>query len=79
MLARRTLQSSVRMFSTSRIAMTEGAISQGKDSFAEKERTQENLYIRKHEAEQLKALKKQLDEQKKLVDDLKSEVDKLKK
>ena len=40
----------IRLFSTSRIAfLTEGAIPQSKDA-SEKERAQENVYIKKHEA-----------------------------
>lgn len=64
----------VRLFSTSRIALTEGAISQSKDAFAEKERAQENVYIRKQEEAQLKKLKEKLEEQKKTIENLEEEL-----
>ena len=60
----------VRLFSTSRIALTEGAISQSKDAFAEKERAQENVYIKKQEAAQLKKLKEKLQQQKETIEKL---------
>ncbi|KAG4405526.1 MAG: hypothetical protein M5F18_05685 [Asgard group archaeon] len=65
----------VRLFSTSRIALTEGAISQSKDAFAEKERAQENVYIKKQEAAQLKKLKEKLQQQKETIEKLEKELD----
>ncbi|KAG7660793.1 uncharacterized protein J8A68_005755 [[Candida] subhashii] len=70
-----TRTSFIRNFSISRIAMTEGAIPQGSDAFAEKERAVENLYIRKHEAEQLKELKKKLEQQKETIEKLEKELE----
>ncbi|RCK55979.1 hypothetical protein Cantr_08268 [Candida viswanathii] len=64
-----------RLFSTSRIAMTEGAIPQSKDAFAEKERAQENVYIKKQEAAQLKKLKEKLQQQQETIDKLEKELD----
>ncbi|EGW35018.1 uncharacterized protein SPAPADRAFT_58152 [Spathaspora passalidarum NRRL Y-27907] len=54
--------------------MTEGAINQTGDKFAEKERAQENLYIKKHEAEQLKKLKERLQQQKETLDQLEKDI-----
>ena len=64
----------VRLFSTSRVALTEGAIPQSKDAFSEKERAQENVYIKKHEAAQLKKLKEKLQKQQETIDKLEKEL-----
>ncbi|ABN67435.1 ATPase inhibitor mitochondrial precursor [Scheffersomyces stipitis CBS 6054] len=74
-----TLRTSVRAFSVSRVAMTEGAINQANDAFSEKERAQENIYIKKHEAEQLKALKEKLEKQKETIEKLEKEIGDIKK
>lgn len=55
--------------------MSEGSIAQDKGKFSENERAQEAVYIKKHEAEQLKALKKQLDEQKATISNLEKELE----
>lgn len=49
------------------------------DSFKEREAANENMYVKKHEAEQLRKLREQLEKQKKVVEDLSNEIDKLKK
>ncbi|RLV94364.1 hypothetical protein JA1_001840 [Spathaspora sp. JA1] len=64
----------IRNFSSARIAMTEGAINETGDKFAEKERAQENLYIKKHEAEQLKKLRERLQQQKETLDQLEKDI-----
>lgn len=55
---------SIRYFSTSRAMLIESGSNIGKDSFHEKERAQENVYIKKQEEAQLKKLKEKLEEQK---------------
>lgn len=78
-IARRTIQSSIRSFSTARVCLNEGSTGQGKDGFADREKAQENYYIKKHEADQLKALREKLENQKKAVSDLEQEIKDLKK
>ncbi|CAK9438358.1 uncharacterized protein LODBEIA_P25820 [Lodderomyces beijingensis] len=63
---------SVRLFSTTRVAMVDSKI--GRDSFSEKERAQENVYVRKQEEAQLKKLREKLEEQKKTIADLEAEI-----
>ncbi|KAG5421664.1 hypothetical protein I9W82_000756 [Candida metapsilosis] len=65
---------SVRFFSTSRIALIESGSNIGKDSFHEKERAQENVYIKKQEEAQLKKLKEELEKQKKTIENLEEEL-----
>lgn len=65
---------SVRAFSVTRPAFADG-----KDSFKEREAASEAAYVKKHEVEQLKALKEQLAQQKKTVKDLEKEIKELKK
>lgn len=67
----------VRHFSLTQRALTNG--SNSSDSFKEREAANENVYVKKHEAEQLKKLKEQLEKQKKVVEDLSKEIDNLKK
>lgn len=78
-ISKRSLQSSVRAFSTARVAMSEGAINQANDAFSEKEKAAENVYVKKHEAEQLRALKEKLQKQKETIDKLEDEISNLKK
>ena len=49
------------------------------DAFGEREKAQENIYIKKHEAEQLKALKDKLEQQKQTIDKLEKEIKDIKK
>lgn len=49
------------------------------DAFKDRENAQENVYIKKHEAEQLRKLKVKLEEQKKAVEQLENEIKDLKK
>lgn len=44
------------------------------DAFSDREKAQENIYIKKHEAEQLKALREKLDQQKETIDKLEKEI-----
>lgn len=46
----------------------------GHDSFSEKERAQENVYIKKQEEAQLKKLREKLQEQKDTIDKLEEEL-----
>ncbi|CUM67786.1 uncharacterized protein PRCAT00005491001 [Priceomyces carsonii] len=78
-LTKQTLRSSVRSFSMTRVVATEGSINQANDSFSDKERAQETVYIRKHEQEQLKALKEKLEKQKETISKLEDQIDGLKK
>ncbi|KAK6456216.1 ATPase inhibitor mitochondrial precursor [Scheffersomyces xylosifermentans] len=79
-IAKRNLpRASARAFSTSRVALSEGAINNANDAFSEKERAQENVYIKKHEAEQLKALREKLEKQKQTIEKLEKEIDDIKK
>lgn len=50
-----------------------------KSGFNDKERAEENVYVKKHEAEQLKALKEQLAKQKETIDKLSDEIKSFKK
>lgn len=68
----------VRAFSITRTAMADTPNKSG-DAFKEREAANENAYVKKHEAEQLKKLREKLDEQKKVVDKLESEIKNLKK
>ncbi|CCG22345.1 hypothetical protein CORT_0B06360 [Candida orthopsilosis Co 90-125] len=65
---------SIRYFSTSRAMLIESGSNIGKDSFHEKERAQENVYIKKQEEAQLKKLKEKLEEQKKTIENLEEEL-----
>ncbi|WPK26191.1 hypothetical protein PUMCH_003539 [Australozyma saopauloensis] len=65
-----------RQFSFTQRAFTEPTKN---DSFKDREAANENVYVKKHEAEQLKKLKEQLEKQKKVVEDLNKEIDNLKK
>lgn len=67
----------VRTFSVSRAAALEQPSKT--DAFKDRENAQENVYIKKHEAEQLKKLKERLAEQKKAVDQLEKDIQDLKK
>lgn len=66
-----------RGFSVSRAALTEQPSKS--DAFKERESAQENAYVKKHEAEQLRKLREKLDEQKKVVDQLEKEIKEMKK
>ncbi|EGV62728.1 hypothetical protein PSN45_000682 [Yamadazyma tenuis] len=81
MLARSFARQSVRSLSTTRVVLSsnEGATAAGKDAFSDRERAQETAYVKKHEAEQLKALKEQLAKQKETIDQLAQEIKSLKK
>lgn len=74
---RTTSRISVRAFSVSRAALTDGSIVQDRSSFSEKERAQETAYIKAHEAEQLKKLRKKLEDQKQTINELEKEIDNL--
>ncbi|KAI5961545.1 hypothetical protein KGF57_001670 [Candida theae] len=63
-----------RHFSTSRAAWIESGKNIGQDSFHEKERAQENVYIKKQEEAQLKKLRQQLEDQKKTIEGLEQEL-----
>lgn len=67
----------IRRFSLTQRAMSDGP--NKSDSFKDREAANENVYVKKHEAEQLKKLKEQLERQKKVVEDLSKEIDNLKK
>ncbi|TID15055.1 hypothetical protein CANINC_004726 [Pichia inconspicua] len=74
MLARRALTAVPRRIISVR-SYTDGATgaprSDGStDSFRQREKAQEDLYIRKHQAEQIAALKEELAKQKKKIEDL---------
>lgn len=77
-IARRAALSS-RALHTSRVLATEGATGAAKDQFSEREKAQENVYIKKHEAEQLKKLREKLNQQKETIDNLEKEINNLKK
>lgn len=67
----------VRAFSVSRAVAVDQPTKN--DAFKDRENAQENVYIKKHEAEQLKKLKDQLAEQKKAVEQLENDIKDLKK
>lgn len=67
----------VRALSLTRPALVEKPAKS--DSFKDREAANENVYVKKHEAEQLKQLKAQLEKQKKAVDKLEKEVENFKK
>lgn len=48
------------------------------DAFKDRENAQENVYIKKHEAEQLKQLRERLEQQKKAVEQLEKDIKDLK-
>lgn len=80
MLARRALTAVPRRIVSVR-AYTEGATgatrSDGSaDSFTKREKAQEDFYIRKHQAEQIAALKEQLAKQKSQLEDLEKNINK---
>lgn len=77
-IAKRTAVQSVRSFSSTRIA-AKGTINSGSQAFNDKEQAQENLYIKKHEQEQLRILKEKLEKQKETIEKLQQDVDNLKK
>ncbi|KAI3406341.1 hypothetical protein KGF56_000822 [Candida oxycetoniae] len=62
-----------RFFSTSRVVLMDGQ-NIGRDSFSEKEKAQENVWIKKHEEDQLKRLKAQLEKQKDTIAKLEEEI-----
>ncbi|SGZ50507.1 CIC11C00000000233 [Sungouiella intermedia] len=66
----------VRAFSVSRAVAVDQPSKT--DAFKDRENAQENVYIKKHEAEQLKQLKERLAEQKKAVDQLEKDIKDLK-
>lgn len=66
-----------RSFSLSKRVLSDGPSKS--DSFKDREAANENVYVKKHEAEQLKKLREQLEKQKKVVEDLSKEIDNLKK
>lgn len=70
---------STRALHTSRVLATEGATNAANDLFAEREKAQENVYIKKHEAEQLKKLREKLEQQKETINNLEKEISDLKK
>ncbi|CAI5757528.1 unnamed protein product [Candida verbasci] len=74
MLSQITKRSFIRSFSTSRLVLTEGAIPKSKGSFQDKERAQENVYIKQQEAAQLKKLKEKLQQQQETIDKLETEL-----
>ncbi|KAI5969487.1 hypothetical protein CANMA_001555 [Candida margitis] len=65
---------SIRFFSTSRAMLIESGSNIGRDSFHEKERAQENVYIKKQEEAQLKKLREKLEEQKQTIENLQAEL-----
>jgi small-conductance mechanosensitive channel len=78
-ITKRSIQrSSIRSFSMSSVARTNEAPSK-QDAFGEREKAQENVYIKKHEAEQLRALKEKLEQQKQTIDKLEKEIKDIKK
>lgn len=75
--ARRAAISSIRSFSSARVlASPEGPVN--KDAFNDREKASENLYIKKQEKEQLKALREKLQKQKESIDKLEEEINKIK-
>lgn len=70
-------RNTIRTFSAARVARVDAP--NKSDAFKERENAQENAYIKKHEAEQLKKLKAQLDQQKEVVEKLQKEINDLKK
>lgn len=79
LVAKRTLQSSVRQFSTARVALGTDSPNANNDAFSEREKAQENVYVKKHEAEQLKALREKLQQQKESITKLEDEINNIKK
>lgn len=73
-VAKRAAVTSVRSFSTARIL----AVEKSNDAFSDREKAQENIYIRKQEKEQLKALREKLAKQKESIDKLEEEINKIK-
>lgn len=78
LVTKRTLQSSVRQFSTARVAMNTPNLG-STNRFSEKERAEENVYAKKHEAEQLKNLREKLQQQKESINKLEEEINNIKK
>lgn len=72
----RSFASSTRMMADNN---SEGATGAGKDAFGDREKAQENYYIKKHEAEQLKNLREKLEKQKEAINNLENEINNLKK
>lgn len=62
----------VRAFSVTRAVLADAPSKT--DAFKDRESAQENAYVKKHEAEQLKKLRERLSEQKKVVDQLEKEI-----
>lgn len=77
MLSQVAKRTSIRSFSRARVLLSDGVT--GNDAFSDREKAQENIYIKKHEAEQLKALKEKLEQQKQAISDLEKEIKDLKK
>lgn len=74
-LARRTPQLSTRSFSVARTALS----NQSGGPFDDRERAQENVYIKKQENERLKKLREKLEEHKDSINKLEEEIKKIKK
>ncbi|ODV80887.1 uncharacterized protein CANTADRAFT_47915 [Suhomyces tanzawaensis NRRL Y-17324] len=74
-IARNLPRTSIRSFSAARVARTEG----GSEAFNEREKAHENLYIKKHEAEQLKQLREKLQEHKETIEKLENQIKEIKK
>lgn len=74
-IARRAAVTSVRSFSSARVLAAEGSQN---DAFSDREKAQENMYIKKQEKEQLRKLREKLQKQKESIDKLEEEINKIK-
>lgn len=79
MLSRTVFNPAVTRLSTRSFSSAKVVLSADKSGFSDKEQAEENVYIKKHEAEQLKALKDQLAKQKDTIEKLSEEIKSIKK
>lgn len=72
-VTKRTFQVSPRYFSTARVNLENGS------PLKDKEQATENVYIKKHELEQLKKLREKVEKQKETIDKLETQLKETKK
>lgn len=76
-VSKRVIVPAIRRFSSGRVALIDQPTKT--DAFGDREKAQENVYIKKHEQEQLKKLKEKLEQQKKSIESLEKEINDFKK
>ncbi|GMG22844.1 unnamed protein product [Ambrosiozyma monospora] len=75
-LALPTKRISLRMYSSSEGATGATRPSSSSDAFTKREKAQEDLYVKKHEADQLAKLKADLEKHKKELEELEKQINK---